>query len=247
MALCVAEHLANGTLTETNLQLGAAIANGGLDGAPVVEGIVTAAIQKIEFQQRQCREEPSMGGRHRALSKIQMSRLQDAVSALRFTNKKELIKSLGLGTTAFKPVGEAADVFPFCSLDDPDKLQNNQTNFGKPASQKRTAAANNSGAFKAGAAAGAAAEAISKRRKLRTAEDGHRPSEEASSSGRAGAQRSPPKCGQCKSTYTSKVVATGPNKGQQMWMGDNHLCNKCYQMNDDIIRNHLCNIVKNLD
>ena len=125
MALCVAEHLANGTVTETNLQLGATIASGGLDGAPVVEGIVMAAIQKLEFQHRQGREEPSMRGRHRGLTNIQMSRLQDAISALRGTSPKELIKSLGLGTTAFKPVGEAADVFPFCSLDDPDKLQNN--------------------------------------------------------------------------------------------------------------------------
>ena len=56
----LAGHIADGSLSSATVGLSAKIASGGLRDAPVVEGIVTATLQRLEFQQRQGCQDPNM-------------------------------------------------------------------------------------------------------------------------------------------------------------------------------------------
>ena len=94
--MALAGRIADGSLAETTLDLAAKIAAGGLEALPVVEGIVVAAMQKLDFQHRQNTAEPCMRGRGQSLSEVQMERLQDAAFTLSTHSSNQLLKVFGL-------------------------------------------------------------------------------------------------------------------------------------------------------
>ena len=96
LSVALAGRIADGSLAETTLDIAAKIAAGGLEALPVVEGIVVAAMQKLDFQHRQNTAEPCMRGRGQSLSEVQMERLQDAAFTLSTHSSNQLLKVFGL-------------------------------------------------------------------------------------------------------------------------------------------------------
>ena len=117
LSVSLAEHIANGTLLQSNLDLGAKIAAGGLAGQPVLDGVITSIVQRVEFEERQGRHDPNMRGRHRGLKTDQMQRVARAASALAGASSTEALKMLGLAQSCGSPLRSwDAMRSSFCSL-----------------------------------------------------------------------------------------------------------------------------------
>ena len=125
LSVVLADHIANGTLDKSSLELASKIVGGKFHTTPVVEGVLTSVFQKLEFERRQGKESPNIRGRHKKLTEEQQRRMQTDVAMLAGSSKYEVIRFFGLQSLASKTFAIEPSVRPFCALDKPLVLKEN--------------------------------------------------------------------------------------------------------------------------
>ena len=129
LSVALAQHIVDGTLSQATVDLAAKIAGGGLEGSLVVEGIVTVAVQRLGYADRQGTEDPNMTGRGQQLTPEQRQRLSLAVVTLSSTSTKVLLKSFGLAKKSYSDVdtsvGHGELPRPFCAVEYPGRCGEN--------------------------------------------------------------------------------------------------------------------------